>query len=526
MKRKTLLAVMLLVGSMASAQSVIVGGHQSGVWDTDTVRVIADVKVMDSLMIRPGTVVLFDGFYGISVTDGAVFKALGTEEDSIKFTVADTAGFSQYDLKKGGWNGFFIEKAAKVQFNYCVLEYGKAADTTDQDGGAIRINQCDQVRICHSVLRCNRARENGGALSAEHSNVIMTDCSINNNVVYTEDNLFYMYGGALRFLNCDVDLEVMEFKGNDGSSCVGGALSLDSCSVVLDRAVFSDNVGVNGAGLYLMRSNHLKCRLSNLLFHHNLSRHFGGGLAFCDVSPEVYNILVTNNESEGVSCSGIFYYQYCAPKMTNCIVYGNYSGEVAMNIDTVQMWLWTFDDYAPEFRNCLIEGGTKYIRGSEYINVFENIVDGDPLFVDAEQCDFRLSETSPCRNAGSMEVPDWLANGLDLAGNPRWAGQSIDIGPYEFLASLVPQYPSDALGATLVGNPLNANSRIVFDQPLAGNAVVTVFTLTGRSVAQKVFGQECSDILEIGSMVDRLAPGVYLIEVAVNGKVYSLKAVR
>ena len=79
MKRKTLLAVMLLVGSMASAQSVIVGGHQSGVWDTDTVRVIADVKVMDSLMIRPGTVVLFDGFYGISVTDGAVFKALGTE---------------------------------------------------------------------------------------------------------------------------------------------------------------------------------------------------------------------------------------------------------------------------------------------------------------------------------------------------------------------------------------------------------------------------------------------------------------
>ena len=147
-------------------------------------------------------------------------------------------------------------------------------------------------------------------------------------------------------------------------------------------------------------------------------------------------------------------------------------------------------------------------------------------FVDAEQCDFRLSETSPCRNAGSMEVPDWLANGLDLAGNPRWAGQSIDIGPYEFLASLVPQYPSDALGATLVGNPLNANSRIVFDQPLAGNAVVTVFSLTGRSVAQKVFGQECSDILEIGSMVDRLAPGVYLIEVAVNGKVYSLKAVR
>ena len=142
----------------------------------------------------------------------------------------------------------------------------------------MRISLCDDVVISHSTLRCNRAREHGGAISAVVANVVMTDCRINDNMVFTKDNLFYMYGGALRFLKCDVVMEGMEFRRNNGSSCIGGAISLDSCSVVLDRAVFTDNIGVNGAGLYLMRSNHKECRLSNLLFDHNYSVHFGGGL--------------------------------------------------------------------------------------------------------------------------------------------------------------------------------------------------------------------------------------------------------
>ena len=526
MKSKLLLFLMMLVGGMACAQSVIVGGQQDGVWEADTVRVVSNVKVIDSLRVAPGTVVLFDGFYSISVQDGAIFKAQGTETDSIRFTMADTTGFYMYDTQKGAWNGFQVYKAGQVLFDYCVLEYGKAADTTDPKGGAIRIEHCDDVEISHSTLRCNRAREHGGAISAEDARVVMTDCRVNDNVVFTKDNLFYMYGGALRFLRCDVEMRGMEFRRNDGASCVGGAISLDSCSVVLDRAVFTDNVGINGGGLYLMRSNHLKCRLSNLLFDNNLSGHFGGGLAFCDVSPDVYNILVTNNESEGVSCSGIFFFQYCAPRMTNCIVYGNYPGSTAGNPDTVQMWLWTFEDYAPEFRNCLIEGGTKYIRGDELIKVFDDIIEDDPLFVDAERHDFRLSLNSPCRDAGFREVPEYLAEGLDLAGNRRVLNEIIDIGPYEYASASLPQCSSDSYGAQLVGNPLTAKSRIEFDQDLKGDVNVVVYSLTGCRASQKTFGWVQSRQLDLGDLVERLTPGVYLIEVEVNGKFHVLKAVK
>lgn len=527
MKTKVILFAWLFASLMTQAQTLVVSGPQTGVWDADTVRVVGDVTVVDSLsIVRPGALVLFDRFFKVTVANGASFVAQGAENDSIRFTVADTTGISVYNSPKGGWNGFHLDKAGKVRFDYCVLEYAKASDTTDMSGGAMNIYYCDDVEILHSTLRCNGARENGGAVNALNSHVVMTDCHVDDNWMFTDDNLYFRYGGALRFLKCDVELRLMEFLRNQGEGCIGGALSLDSCTVVLDRAVFANNVGVNGAGLYMMRSNHLEGRLSNLVFDSNTSRHFGGGLAFSDTSPEVYNILVTNNVSEGVTCTGIFFYQYSSPKLTNCIIYGNYPRLEAIQSDTIQMWLWTFDDYAPEFRNCLIQNGTRHITNADYIKVFDDIVTTDPLFVDAEHHDFHLSEESPCRDAGNTDVPDDLAEGFDLGWTTRVSNGRIDIGPYEYSAASLPFQFEFAKNARIVGNPLNAKSRIVFDREMSGDLAVTLYSLAGRQVAQQVFSLGKSTSLEIGSLVERLTPGVYLIEVTSDAGSFTLKAVR
>ncbi len=527
MKKVLSLLFLYFVMVSASAQTIEVMGLQSGAWDADTIKVMDDVKVADSLAVAPGTVVSFQGFHSISVLSGASFMAIGTEADSIRFTVSDTTGFSAYNLGKGGWNGFQLVEAGTVQFDYCVLEYGKAASDTDQRGGALNIINSDDVEINHSVLRCNFAREDGGAINAEGSHVTMTDCHVLENRVYTEDNLFYMYGGGLRFLCCEVEMRGMEFRSNEGLSCVGGALSLDSCAVILDRAVFMDNKGINGAGLYMMRSNHLPGRLSNLVFDSNYSGHFGGGLAFSDASPEIYNMLVTNNDSDGVNCTGVFFYQYCSPKLTNCIIYGNYpQPEANLQVDTVQMWLWTFNGEAPEFHNCLIEGGKRFIEGSEYIKVFENIIDTDPCFVDAEHHDFHLREDSPCRDAGSETFPTDLAEGLDVGGGRRVSNQRVDIGPYEYSAAeIVKQGTHDF--AQLLGNPLGHKSRMVVDLDSASNVTIRVCSMSGCPMFTKVFhGEAGRNVVEIGEWVGDLVPGVYLFELKANNKTTVLKAVR
>ena len=527
MKTRILWLLALLVGFWANAQTITVGGVQTGVWDADTVLVVADVNVGDSLVVVPGTTVLFDGFYSITVSGEASFVAQGTKDDSIRFTVADTTGLSIYNSPKGGWNGFHLEKAGRFLLDYCVLEYAKASDTTDMSGGAMRIDLCEDVEISHSTLHYNRARVHGGAVSAENSHVVMTDCNVSDNKVFIDDNIYNRYGGALRFLKCDVELKVMEFLRNIGDGSIGGAIGFDSCAVVIDRSVFADNIGVNGGGLYLVRSNHLEGRLSNLLFENNISRHFGGGLAFADASPEVYNITVTRNSSEGVNCNGVFFYQECSPRLTNCIIYGNYPNtEMLGPADTIQMWLWTYNDFGPEFRNCLIEGGTKCITNPENIRAYEDIVETDPLFVDPENRDFRLSEESPCRDAGNAVVPEFLAEGFDLAGIRRVSNGRIDIGSYEYSAASVPVHFVSATNARLIGNPLNSESRIEFDHEMSGDMTVTVCSLDGRQVAQRIFELGKSTVLGIGGLVERLAPGVYLIEVSCGGETFTLKAVR
>lgn len=527
MKKVLSLLLLSFAIATASAQTIEVMGLQSGTWDADTVRVVGDVKVADSLVVAHGTVVSFQGFHSISVLTGASFMALGTREDSIRFTVPDTTGFSYYNFGKGGWNGFQLKEAGTVRFDYCVLEYGKAASDEDQRGGALSIINCDDVEISHSVLRCNFAREDGGAINAEGSRVKMTDCHVLDNKVYTEDNLFYMYGGGLRFLRCDVEMCGMEFRRNEGLSCVGGALSLDSCAVVLDRAVFVDNKGINGAGLYMMRSNHLQSRLSNLVFDGNFSGHFGGGLAFSDSSPEIYNMLVTNNNSDGVNCTGIFFYQYCSPKLTNCIIYGNYPDpDPYLQVDTVQMWLWTFNGEAPEFYNCLIEGGQRHIQGSEYIKVYENIIDADPRFVDANNHDFHLREDSPCRDAGSEVFPTDLAEGFDVGGGRRVSNQRVDIGPYEYSATGIHKHETKGF-AQLQGNPLGDNSCLLTDLDSEGTITIRVCSMSGRPLFTKVFkGEAGRNVIRIGDWVEDLVPGIYLFELKANNKIAVLKAVR
>ena len=504
----------LLSCFFAKAQNIEVNGLQSGVWEADTVFVTGDVVVQNSLDIMAGTTVIFNGFYSISIEDGASLNALGTENDSILFTVTDTTGFHLFNFGRGGWNGIRMERAGTSKLDYCRFQYGKAALDNDQDGGALRIFDSDDVVISHSTLFCNFSREHGGALNAVDSKVMIHDCKVNNNLTYTKlDTVYFMYGGGLRFLKCEVDIKDTDFNYNYGEGAIGGALSLDSCAVKIDRCRFEHNIGINGGGLYLIRSNDWECSITNSLFANNNSVHFGGGLAFCDSSPLVSNLTVVGNHSYGVNCGGIHFYQYSSPVLLNCIIYGN-TNEAPIE-EPVQMWAWTYDNYAPEFHNCLIQYGFENISNHEVILVYENCLDEDPLFVGPDNEDFRLDSDSPCINAGSLDTPTEIINGLDLDGNQRVSDGRIDIGAYEFDLTGVQETTQNENLIRIIGNPVTLSSYAEIECEKACNVYAMVYSLDGKLLVNKDLGntQAVLNRIEIGEMFQNLSSGTYLFVV-------------
>ena len=522
-----LLLCLLLCGLLAKAQTIEVSGLQSGIWETDTILVTDNVIVQDSLCILGGTTVLFDGFFNIMVEEGASLKALGTENDSILFTVADTTGFHFFNFGRGGWNGIRLEKAGDCRFDYCRFQYGKAALDDDQDGGALRIFGCDNVEISHSKLFCNFSREHGGALSAENSKVVIHDCDVSNNLLRSEvDTIYFMYGAGLRFLKCDVDITATNFRYNYSETSIGGAMSIDSCTVRIDRCRFEHNVGINGGGLYLIRCYDNPCSITNSLFANNTSVHFAGGLAISDSSPLVSNITVVNNLSIGVNCGGIFFYQHSSPALFNCIIYGN-TNDAPLE-EPVQMWSWTYDDYAPEFHNCLVQYGLENISNYDIITVYENCLDEDPLFVDPENEDFHLDAESPCINAGSTDTPASILEGLDLDGTRRVNDGLIDLGAYEYDLDGIHETAQNASALHIVGNPITASSYAEIETEKAGNLTASIYSFDGKLLINKPLGyaQKGNNRIEIGELFQPLASGTYLFIVNNNGKPSATKVVK
>ena len=522
--KKGILLLLMTIPILAKAQTIEVNGLQSGVWSADTILVTGDVKVHDSLVIQAGTTVLFDGFYRIEAKNGAFIKALGTEGDSIVFTVADTTKFHVFDAGRGGWNGICLDKANASRFDYCRFQYGKAALDDDQDGGALRIFNCDKVEINHSTLFCNFSREHGGALSAEDSKVVMHDCDVLNNVTYTGiDTVYFMYGGALRFLKCEVELVDTDLRYNQGETAIGGALSLDSCAVAIDRCKFEYNYGINGGGLYLIRSFDNPCSISNSLFANNISGHFGGGLAICDSSPKVSNLTVVNNHSIGVNCGGIFFYQYSSPVLRNCIVYGN-TNEAPLE-EPVQMWAWTFDDCKPEFHNCLVQYGLENISNNEVIEVYEDCFDADPLFLDPEHDDFHVASVSPCIDAGLTYPEDIYTLDLDKMGRVDWG--TIDIGAYEYTHVGMDETAQNESFVRIVGNPITAASYAEIELEHAGDLTASICSMDGKILGNKHFHQLQAGLnrIEIGGMFQNMPSGAYVFVVKTNDKVFAAKIV-
>lgn len=250
----------------------------------------------------------------------------------------------------------------------------------------------------------------------------------------------------------------------------GGAIFIDGVSkLIIRNSIFTNNWATwYGGAIYCEDANPV---FENLLIYNNIAERNGGGICFeshSSAKPTLINLTIVCNKAQyggGISCDW-----GCTPTFHNTIIWNNYATEGS------QIYLGE-ENADPDFSNCIIGGGKGAFRGVgallKYNGLYSNCLDIDPLFVNESQNNYQLKNNSFAINTGTLTNN---LKGLDLNGNNRIFGESIDIGAYESNGAhqnRIPLLEKNADVQTKVGTPVNVAISF-FDPDISDVHVIAI----------------------------------------------------
>jgi parallel beta-helix repeat protein len=569
--KKTLYLFFILVCfEFLFSQTTIPEGNVSGNWELNGSPYLIEGEITipdgETLTIEPGITVEFQGFYSLYVQGRLL--ALGTEQDSICFTVADTSGFFMADTTCGAWDGIhFIETPTtndSSKIIYSILEFSKAPieQYSNWNGGAIYIYDYSKVLVSHCLITNNRAQSGGGICIMENSNPIIDSNTISFNITtgihshgsgicirdYSNpiisnnsihDNIMkgqINYGGGLHISEHSEPIVVNNIIRNNSKTCgygAGSGLSIYNSDPIISSNRIEFNSGASeGGGLFIWYN--AEPTLFNNIISNNTSG-YGAAISYSSAKPILINNTITNNTA---THHGGGIYRYVTPsifgniKIVNSIFYNNQPEEIYIY------------DYGPDtftIANSIIEGGeTGLVLNGNILNWLDGNLDTNPMFVDSLNYDFHLQDISSAIGAGidSLEIEDnwYFSPEIDFEGNLRpYPFDSMpDIGAFE-----------NPLGEPLVGvnylnipkyvyylsnfpNPFNPTTTISFSILNDSNVELSIFNIKGQKVKTLVYNEYTkgshsicwNGVDEFGKMV---SSGIYYYKLNVNGKTEAVK---
>ncbi len=182
----------------------------------------------------------------------------------------------------------------------------------------------------------------------------------------------------------------------------------------------------------------------------------GGGVECWQSAPSIVNNTMVGNLPAGVRCNG------CSPEIINCIVWGNYVGQITDFVHGVPA-------VNAIVKHSCVESGFSGIGN----------ISGEPLFVDSTNGDYHLQPDSPCIDTGD---PNYVAepNETDLDGKPRVIGGLVDMGAYESQLRVI-EVAVD-IKPQSCPNPLNVKSLGLLPVAVLGSEDFDVSSIDAASI--------------------------------------------
>ncbi|MBC8320989.1 MAG: T9SS type A sorting domain-containing protein [Bacteroidetes bacterium] len=368
-----------------------------------------------------------------------------------------------------------------------------------------------------------------GYLYQQNDNIVF------DSVVFTHG--WSAYAGTLYPIRCNnVTIKNCEFRNTIG----GEALRLDSteddtmyvynCKFVDNMPDYNNPEYFIGRALAISGEESVKV-VANSLFTGNNQQTIGtvGSdnlyLINCTFTEST---LLTNTAASILSVDASLY-------MYNCISYNEGNQPLSLTYNE------TLDTVFMEIYNSLIEGGEESIYvepGLTRLHYDETNIDADPLFYGGWEYPYNLSDNSPCIDAGTLDLPDWIElPEFDLAGNLRVYNGAIDMGAYEWDPTVgVPEHkPVVEEKEKLLKaapNPFSGSTTITAVFKTKANIKLEVYNNNGQRVRVLMDGTTLPGISQIIWYGDDdnkqpLPAGIYYVVMFVDGKeVESLKLVK
>ena len=298
-------------------------------------------------------------------------------------------------------------------------------------------------------------------------------------------------GGVYIAGDCSATITNVTISGNSTNNN-GGGISCRGGSLTLTNAIIRGNVatGDGGGGLIIANveeNGNPSATLTNVTIVDNTTNKSGGGIQIIGASPILTNVTISNNTA-GQYGGGIYINEAGShPNILNSILWDNTANTAAGNTQEIFVLSGsvtaTYSD---------IQGGWEGTGN----------IDSNPLFVDASNGDYRLSDYSPSIGAGIATG----APSTDIDGNPRPnpEGSSPDMGAYEnALPSRLPKAGVIADGlstdvdwwnseSSLSANwvPFTDNDTVTYEYAIGSNNIddVLSWTSTGSDTTATISG--------------------------------------
>lgn len=383
----------------------------------------------------------------------------------------------------GGWNAGYDEVEGRTTIDadelnrvLTVTSTAQALDLFDLDlidglssagGGGVRLVLAGTAAVLlervlvadNEVTTLVPGAVSGGGLYAElggSSTLTLRNVAAVDNRVTAADFSTAAGGGLRAYLygSASLTMEELVVIGNvlqNNSSQVTGAgveiQSVDLSSFVWRgrevRGNRTEGVGAAVAtGSYVSLSGGSTGEIRRVLWTENLDLRTGGGLAeqVAVSATSTAQLLLTDSQIDSGNGSGLFGFAADSAVLnaTNLTIAANALAGV-MVATGPDLIAWTL-------YNTIVFGNNPEMIGSGPLDSGSNLVGIDPLFLSTLPGTFRIGPSSPARDSGDAAPPGGLGS-LDLTGQPRVAGATVDRGAHELQTIFADGFESGSTSA-------------------------------------------------------------------------------